>query len=322
MERIADHLVEPAPSLKALSIYSRHVGHTLDFPLSFLGGSFPSLRTLFMEDISSFSGPHTFPSITSLTLYTNTHTPLDTASLLHALERLPSLETASIKFRARGMPTSVAGNRIVTLQNLREMSLSSTNDTQDAHMGPILPGLHLPKLERLEVHSRSALKSNGPCFPLSFSGLLPNFSELPEAIIMPRPCCCEIRLRSESRDALDIFIGQLSSFEETHEFLGGLPLHSVQSLVVEFPEESDRKWLFGILGVMRRVEDLEIRGEWTQVLRFWGGGREPERLCPDLRKLTVRGRASGGPDLMAFEAARCDLGLPLTVTHILSGEYD
>ena len=319
MERIAEHLVEPAMSLRTLLIYSRHVGHTLDIPSSFLGASFPSLRSLFVEDVSSFSGPHTFHSVTSFTLYTNIDIPLDTASLLHALERLPSLETALIKFRARGIPTSITGDRITTLQNLRGMTLFSTNEMEDALMGPILPGLHLPKLERLEVHSSSTLKSNGACFPLSFSKLLPNFYELPKAIIIPRSRCCEIRLQSEGQHTLGIFIGRLSSFEETVELLGGLPLRSVRSLTIEFPEGSDREWLFGILGVMDGIEDLEISGGWTQMLQFWRGDREQKRLCPALRILTVCDEGGTELDLAAFEDVRRRVGLPLTTTHFLRG---
>ena len=319
MERVAEHLVEPASSLKTLTIYSRHVGHTLDIPPSFLGASFPSLRSLFMEDVSSFSGPHTFHSVTSLTLYTNVDISLDTASLLHALERLPSLETVFIKFRARGTPTSVTGDRVITLQNLRGMTLFSTNDTEDASMGPILPGLRLPKLERLEVHSGSILKSNGACFPLSFSRLLPNFSELPKAIIIPHPRCCEIHLQSGYKHALDIFVGRISSSEETLELLGGLPLRSVRSLAVEFLEGSDREWLFSMLGVMDGVEDLEISGGWAQVLRFWRGDREQKRLCPALRTLTVYEEEGAELDLAAFEDLRHTVGLPLTATHFLRG---
>ena len=318
MERIAEHLVEPAPSLRTLTIYPRRVGHTLDIPPSFLGASFPSLRSLFMEDVSSFSGPHTFHSVTSLTLYTNADLPLDTASLLRTLERLPSLETVFIKFRTRGIPTSVTGDRIITLQNLRGMTLFSTNDTEDAFMGPILPGLHLPKLERLEVHSGSTLKSNGACLPLSFSRLLPNLSELPKAIIIPHPRCCEIHFQSRCQHALDIFIGRLSSFEETLELLGGLPLRSVRSLTVEFLEGSDREWLFGILGVMDGVEDLEISGGWAQVLEFWRGDREQKRLCPALRILTVYEEEGAELDLAASEILKRTVGLPLT-THLLRG---
>jgi hypothetical protein len=316
MERIAEHLVEPAPSLRTLIIHSRHVGHTLDIPLSFLGASFPSLTSLFMEDISSFSGPHTFHSVTSLTLYTNINIPLDTASLLHALERLPSLETVLIKFRAQGIPTSVAGDRIITLPNLRGMTLFST---EDALMGPILPGLRLPKLEKLEVHSGSTLKSNGACFPLSFSKLLPNFSELPTAIIIPRSRRCEIHLQSDRQHVLGIFIGRLSGFEETSELLGGLPLLSVRSLTVEFPEDSDREWLFGMLGVMDGVEDLKISGGWTQVLQFWRGDREQNRFCPALRVLTVHDEEGAELDPAAFEDARRTVGLPLTTTRSLRG---
>jgi len=319
MERIAEHLVEPALSLRTLTIYSRNVGHTLNIPLSFLGASFPSLRSLFMEDVSSFSGPHTFHSVTSLTLYTNVDIPLDTASLLHALERLPSLETVFIKFRARGIPTSITGDRIITLQNLRDMTLFSTNDMEDALMGPILPGLHLPKLERLEIHSDSTLKPNGACFPLSFSKLLPNFSELPKAIIIPRSRCCEIHLQSERQHALDIYIGRLSSFEETLELLGGLPLRSVRSLTVEFLEDSDQEWLFGILEVMDGVEDLEISDGWIQMLQFWRGDREQKRLCPALRNLTIYDDGGAELDLAAFEDARRTVGLPLATTHFLRG---
>jgi hypothetical protein len=320
MERIAENLFEPAPSLQTLSIRSRHVGHTLDIPPFFLGGSFPSLRKLFMEGISSFSGPDTFHSVTSLVLRTNIGIPLDPTSLLHTLERLPSLDTLFIEFCARGMPTSVIGDRVITLQNLRTATLTSANDMDDACIGPILPGLRLPKLERLDVHSCSTLESNGPCFPLSFSRLLPNFSELPKAAIFPRSWLGEIHLQSEHQHTLDIFIGRLSSFEKTREILGGLPLHSVRSLVIEFREASNSEWLFGMLGVMEGVEDLEIRGEWVQMLRFWRGSRKWTRFCPALRKLVVYGGESAEADLAEFQDIRDDVGLPLTMTRFVSGE--
>jgi hypothetical protein len=208
----------------------------------------------------------------------------------------------------------------VTLQNLQELSLFSANDTEDACMGPILLGLHLPKLERLEVHSGSTLKSNGPCFPLSFPNLLPNFSAFPGAVLIPHSRGCEIHLQSDRQHALDIFIGRLSNFEETRELLGGVPLRSVRFLTVEFTERSDREWLLGILGVMDGVEDLEIRGDWTQVLQFWRGDRERERHCPGLLRLTVHGGESPESEVAAFEDARYAAGLPLTATRILGVE--
>ena len=322
MEQIAEHLFEQAPSLRVLSIHSRRCMHTLDIPPAFLGGSFPSLRTLFMEGISSFSGPHTFPSVTSLTLNTNSDVPLDTASLLNALERLPSLETVFIEFRAWAAPLSITGDRTVTLQNLREMSLLSKNDTRNACMGPILSRLHLPKLERLEVYSDSTLESHGPCFPLSFTNQLPNFSELPEATIIIDSSWCSVHFQGERQHALGISIGQPSSFEETRELLGGLPLRSVRSLTVGFTERSDREFLFGLLGAMDGVKDLVVRGDWTLLLRFWREGRERKRHCPALRKLTVHGEEGSEPELGAFEDARRDVGLPLTATYVLRVEGD
>jgi hypothetical protein len=89
---------------------------------------------------------------------------------------------------------------------------------------------------------------------------------------------------------------------------------------VEFPGRSDLEWLFGMLGAMDGVENLDIRGDWTQMLRFWRGDRERERLCPALRKLVVYGGESPEPELAVFGKARHGVGLPLTATHILSGE--
>ncbi|KAF9782904.1 hypothetical protein BJ322DRAFT_1212444 [Thelephora terrestris] len=319
MDQVAVHLPEPAPSLRTLSIRSRHVGHNLDIPPSFLGGSFPSLKEILAEDISSFSGPPTFHSVTSFTLHTNSDISLDTASLLRTLERLPALEILFIEFRSRGIPTTAAGDRIVTLQNLRTLSLLSTNDMGGARMGPVLPGLYLPKLEKLDVHSHYTLESIGPCFPLSFSGLLPNFSELPKAVLVPRSWFTEIHLQNESQHTLDIFIGQLSSFEKTREVLGGLPLWSVRSLAIEV-RDMDMEWLFGMLGALEGVEDLEIRGRWTQVLRFWRGSWKWKGLCPALRRLVVYGGEGVEVDLAAFNDARQDVGLPLTITHLVSNE--
>ena len=178
-------------------------------------------------------------------------------------------------------------------------------------MGPILPGLHLPKLEKLEVHSFATLESIGPCFPLSFSRLLPNFSELPRAAFIHRSWFTEIHLQSERQDTLDLLIGRLSRLEKTREIFGGLPLHSVRSLTIEF-DDMDLEWLFGMLGTMEGVEDLEIRGGWTQVLRFWRGGGEWKKLCPALRNLVVHGEGDAESDLEAFVDARKGVGLPLT----------
>ena len=289
IQRIADHLLEPAPSLRVLSIHSRYSTHTLDIPLAFLGGSFPSLRRLFIKGISAFSGPHTFPSVTSLTLKTNPDLRLDTTTLLNALERLPTLETASIEFRARWTPMPMTGDRTVTLPNLQNMFLFSKNDTWDASMGPILSGLHLPKLQRLGVLSESTLESNGPCFPLSFPNLLPNFSELPTAIIVFGVRGYRIYFQSERKHGLQISVGRPSSFEQTRELLGGLPLHSVRSLTVRSTRGSDLGFLFGMLGAMSGVEYLEVRGDWARLLRLWRGSRERKGLCPALRELHVYG---------------------------------
>ena len=319
LERIAVHLFEPAPSLRKLIIRSRHVGHTLDIPPLFLGGSFPSLKEFFVEDISSFSGPPSFNSVTSLTIHTNADIPLETGSLLRTLERLPSLEILSIEFRSQGVPTSLNGDHTVTLQNLRTMSLLSTRDMGGARMGPILPGLHLPNLERLEVQSCSALESIGPCFPLSFPRLLPNFSELPKAVLVPRSWFTEIHLTSENQHTLDIFIGQPSRFEKTCEVFGGLPLRSVRYLTIEF-RDTDLEWLFGMMGAMRGVEDLEIKGKWNQVLQFWRGSWRWRGLFPALRRLVVYDGDNIEADLAAFRYARQGIGLPLTTTHFVSGE--
>lgn len=86
---------------------------------------------------------------------------------------------------------------------------------------------------------------------------------------------------------------------------------------MEFPEGSDREWMFGILEVMSGVEYLEIRGGWIQMLRLWCGDRERKKLCPALRKLTVNGGESAGPDLAVFEDARHNVGLPLVTTRFL-----
>jgi len=82
----------------------------------------------------------------------------------------------------------------------------------------------------------------------------------------------------------------------------------------------DLEWLFGMLGVMEGVEDLEIRGKWPQVLRFWQGSQEWKRLCPALRNLAVRGGEGAEPDLVAFADARNGVGLPLTMAYFMGGE--
>ena len=94
----------------------------------------------------------------------------------------------------------------------------------------------------------------------------------------------------------------------------------MRSLAIELSEGPDWEWVFGMLGVMGRVENLEIRDGWTQMLQFWCGDRKWERLCPALRQLTVYGGECAGPDLAAFEDSRRGVGLPLTVTHFLRDE--
>jgi hypothetical protein len=318
-EEIAAHLLEPAPSLRALSIHSRHMGHTFDIPPSFLGGSFPTLRKLLVEDISSFSIPHTFHSVTSLTLHTNVDISLDTASLLDTLERLSSLETLFLDIRSRGMPTTITGDRVVSLSNLRTMTLLSTNYIDGGRIGPILLGLHLPKLEKLDVHSRSALEPSGPCFPSSFSRLLPTFSEIPRAVLVHMLWFTGIHLQSERQYTLDITIRRPSRFEKTREILGGLPLRSVRFLTIECCDV-DLDWLIGMLGAMEGVEDLEIRGQWTQVLQFWQESEERMRLCPVLRNLVVHGGGGAEFNLASFADARNGVGLPLTMAYVVGGE--
>ena len=82
----------------------------------------------------------------------------------------------------------------------------------------------------------------------------------------------------------------------------------------------DLEWLFGMLGGLEGVEDMEIRGGWTQVLWFWRGSWKWKRLCPALRRLVVYGGEGIEADLAAFEDARQDAGLPLTTTLFVSDE--
>jgi len=189
-------------------------------------------------------------------------------------------------------------------------------------MGPILCGLHLPKLERLKIHSGHTLESNGPFFPSSFPNLLPNFSELPKATITFGSGSFTLQFRSGYQHTLDIFVGRRSSDKETRRVLGGLPLRSVRSLAVGPTERADREFLFGMLEAMDGVEDLEVGGDWTGLLRFWREGREWERLCPALCKLRVCCGEVHVLELAAFEGARRDAGLPLTATHGLREEGD
>lgn len=318
--RAAQNLCEPAPMLSTLTFYS-HPGDfcAVEIPPHFLGGSFPSLRTLVLTEVSSLARRYTFKNVTTL-IWTTTSDLV--GQLSRTLDSLPSLEMAIIRFHPLYRSNFGSADRIITLQHLRTLDLTVNNDPKRGLCGfmlPILPFINLPNLKKLSLQAGSGFNSR--VFPSSvlFAERLPEFSELSEvAISLLEEDSAKIRLSDSRQSELIISVRNILDVDVTHDFFGGIPYPSVRKLTVRLGTGGygqASRWVLGVQRLLIGVEVLEVIGDCAGFLWVWHEEAEYHRICPSLRELAVCGGERYQSQLSALAAVRSSVGLPLIITH-------
>jgi len=319
VSQIMENLRDPAPILNTLSFYAS--GDDLDglkIPSHFLGGSFPSLRTLVLTKIPSFAGQHTLLSVTTL-IWTTTSSLID--QLLMTLGSLPSLEAATIQFHSPHVPRPEQVDYIITLQRLRTLNLTVNSDRRRgprASLPPILPLINLPDLTKLSMQTGPSY--SGCLLPSSvlFTERLPKLSELQEAeISLLKGNSARVRFSGPCQSELVISIGSMWEVFQALDPFGGIPFHPIRRLTVHFEEGAfgTSNWALGVLKNMVGVEVLEVVGECANFFYAWNWREEYHRICPSLHRLTVCSGVRRPPKLSAVVDVRSSVGLPLIITY-------
>lgn len=318
--RAAKDLREPAPMLNMLS-FSAHGDElwVLSIPPHFLGASFPSLRTLVLTGIYFLAGPFTFQSVTTL-IWTASSNFTD--QILRTLDRLPSLEAATIHFHPLCLPSSTQPDRNITLQNLRTLVLTANSDPKKGPCGFILPILlftDLPSIRKLSFQVGGCSSSHASPLRALSPERLPRLSQLQEAeISLLEGTSARIRLSGSPQFELTISFEDVSDVKLTNDYFGGIPSQSLRKLTVIFYKHSSSKgdrWALDVMKLVHGMEVLEVAGERKEFLNIWHGEGEYHRICPLLRGLSVSGGADPGPEISALVDLRNSVDLPLTASY-------
>ena len=328
--KIASHFSEPAPNLRTLSISGAaqtQVG--IIIPPGFFGGDFASLRTLQLTGFSFLREPQHFPQLTRFDIRSHAHTALRAGGVLEALEQMPSLEFLRVEFCPDHYPpsSSTPTFRFVTLPRLREVQLSpfgGPDAGSPIFTPPLLSALTLPSVERITIGVLPP--TNVVVLPSSFEEQLPNFAETATVDLRVDPEIFSILFHGLRESGL--LFKTHCGFQ--HLFLRdgfrGTPFLSVKKMVVTFNPVGDIElegYVFELLRAMGRLECLEIRGQYVQLLRVWSESPMNQRtICPSLRSLVVVKTSEDSISglLAKLMAARKSHGVPLVdVVEVVSG---
>ena len=290
--QVVEHLPFPIPTLRSLRVISDEPHDALVFPSAPQNAFYSYLKRLVIVGISEFRGAQTFPYVTEFTIHIGF--PWELGHLLNMLERFPVLERLSFTFDGRLFVD--ANPKVVTLPHVQEIKLFPFTDPESPvfwNSPPILEYLHLPNLKSLSLRMPPGLATFSLIFPIpSFGECLPTLGELPEVRVKLGTSIGEATFRSSSQATLEYITGPFSAYVD----YGGkvwreFPLHSVRRLIVDAvspPSYRQVRWLAGLWGDLRFLEDLEFRGECYHALDILRRHCDLEHL--PIRTLTVRHR--------------------------------
>ena len=320
-DQIAERLRDPIPTLLSLEIRTeRYPLHILDLPSSLREGLFRHLKSLTSDIV--LRGPHTFPHITELFLYTSG----SSHDVLNALKQLPGLVKVSLVFHV-SQHTDPWSPNIVTLPCVQEIHLCpSAVDRRAPAILPILQFLTLPKVTSITIQSSLSLDSMDSILPTaSFGERLPNYVELLELRIYTTMSSKEVIFRSSSQAVFTYKTESLQEYERERRFWGNLPVSSVRRVaaVLADPRLGDEDmWLVDMLGDPDFLDLLELGGDCGRVLQRLRHRlvRGIKRIC-GIKTLIVRGGEYAKSQALKLESVKDDLGLKnMTVTYILDPE--
>ena len=322
LEKIASRFSQPAPILQTLNISGAAPWIQVEFsiPPRLFGGDFTSLRTLRLLGFSFLKLPQYFPQLTRFHLKTHAHTALRTNTMLETLERMPLLEVLHVKFCPDHHPPlpPKSAPRLVTLPKLREFELSSFKDynSPPAFIPPLLSALVLPSVEQVTVGALPL--TNSATLPVSFEEQLPNLAETATVDIFMDPEIFSLSFHGLRESRLLFTTHYRNRRQFRREGFRGTPFLSVKKMVVTFDLVYDVELevcFFELLGVVERLESLEISGWCTRLLDIWAAKSPMDQrsICPSLRSLTVKRRPNESISelLTKLVMARKSHGVPL-----------
>lgn len=321
--KIAAHFSQPSPLLQKLSISAAPPWDQtiLSIPPTLFGGQLEALRTLRLTGFLTLKIPYHFPQLTRFDLQTRGSLSFKVDGMLKILERMPLLEVLHIKFRpSHHPPTSFPStSRLVTLPNLKEVELSSSDDlcVIPPCIPPLLFALTLPSVKRIAIGMLPPLGSTA--LPNSFEEQLPNFAETTTVDIYVGLGVFNVLFHGRQGSRLLLFTnycGVRPQFER--EGFRGTPFSTVKKLVVTVERFSPgvREDFFELVRAMERLKYLELRGRCArQVLSLWSekSRHDQQTICPSLRSVVVVKRPNDPvPNTLAeLENARKSHGVPL-----------
>ena len=323
-DQIAEHLRDPIPTLRSLTIRggSQQL-RNLELPSGLREGLFRHLKILSLKGFSSFSGPQTFPNITELFLCTNVCASGRVIDLLNTLEQLPGLVKVSIVFHI--IDWYIDSPNIVTLPCLQEIHLSASipdeYESGSTIMPPILRYLELPKATSITLESNSFDSSDSILPITSFGERLPNYAELSELRIDTTMYSGTVIFRSPSQAVFTYITESLRDYDEESRLWGGLPVSSVRRVtaILGYPVPGDEnEWLVGMLENINFLELLELGGDCSRALGSLRRRLVRGAMQIDIRTLIVRGGGYAESQALMLENVKDDIGLQnMTVTYIL-----
>jgi len=320
--KIAAYFSHPAPILRRLSISAvaswDQAG--LSIPSGLFGGDFASLRSLRIRGFSALKMPQYFPHLTRFDLQTHDFTTFKTDAILEALEHMPSLEILHVKFCPAHYPTSsfTPTLRSVTLPKLREVELSSLDDLDPIlppFIPPLLSALTLPSAEQITIGMLPPVGSLA--LPSSFEEQLPSLAETPAIDVCLDPEIISILFHGLQGSRLLFTTRWITRHRFWRGGFRGTPFLSVREMVVTFKRfySELEKYFFDLLQAMERLECLEMRGQYTWVLRLWSAKSpaDQQSICPSLKSLVVVKKPNDSVSglLTKLMMARISYGVPL-----------
>ena len=314
---IVRYLPTPIPTLHEFSVTAGGFRKALEIPSGIRSDYFSHVKKLCLMQIQSFRAPHAFPNVTELVWSVESSGGIPIAGLLDTMEQLPKLERVDITFSAPSYhyETEPTPN-VVTLPHLRRMALRHWNDG----IPDILEFLMLPSLTSLDVDLVQTSTIFFPILPVNFfDEKLQNFSELTEIEIHVYEQPRRIILRSPRAVLQCHAVGRVlgeKTYRYDRQLLGGLPLRSVQKLIVALDEwtcAGEVAWMVCLIRELESLEDLEIWGQCGGLLRYLRRLMMRGSPLPRIKTLTVHSGGTGRRQALRLKDVMDGLGLGTTV---------
>lgn len=321
------HLATPAPALESLEVYARP--HRRDgptfrptIPATFLGGSTPALKSLFLNGINTKLNFSQLPALTHLTLITNVQI-FDMSELFQLFTSAKLLEEVSVQFCGPTTPIPESQG-VIRLPRMKKLSFSNTVGEFPKHL---LALLLMPSVEEVKLDI-SLLGEDARTMRDFLPAQLRNFPHLLKAdnlkLDVPH-AHCNIQFGGPG-GVVSIHALRSGNREQNAGFQSHW-LDSVEPILIAdakdltlrsyYPEEPlDRCPVFKSLMTLDGLRSLVVeRCNHTTVLEALSPSKKRSILFPHLESLTfqlIKEPTTMFPDLANMARARREAGFPLS----------